>query len=101
MIPMLLVVGSLVPASDSPELATATPTPRSLGASVHIRDQIQLGMTLREVQHLLGEPSRVQWGDGLGGEDTLRFAYDKLGVNVWFHRNENEGWRVKRFQPTK
>ena len=99
MIAMLLVVGSLVPASDSPELTTAPPQPRALGASVHVRDQIQLGMTVGEVQHLLGKPSGALWGVGPGGVERLRGTFNKVGLYVWY--KDNKVWRVTRFQPEK
>jgi hypothetical protein len=53
MIPMLLVVGNLVPASDSPEL-TAPPQPSAGGATARPWDLVRPGMTEDEVKRLLG-----------------------------------------------
>jgi hypothetical protein len=100
MIAMLLVVGSLVPASDSVELTTAPPQPGAVGVSVHVRDQIQLGMTVGEVQHLLGKPSGGLWGIRPGGAaERLRDTYDRVGLYIWY--KDKKVWRVTRFQPEK
>ncbi len=83
MIPMLLVVGSFVPASDSPELTT-TPVRSAVGATVTGWDLIRPGMTRDEVLRLLGKPSKVQmWGNTT--EVFFSDTYAKFGVIIRCH----------------
>jgi hypothetical protein len=56
MIPMLLVVGSLVPVSDSPNLTIAPARPAAMGAVVDVRNLVRPGMHIGEAQRLLGQP---------------------------------------------
>jgi hypothetical protein len=102
MIPMLLVLGSLVPASDSPEMTIAPRPPRAVGASVDVRDLIRPGMTTEEVQRLLGKPSR-EMAFGFGPAErpaVMGFQeYANAGVRV-----THGGWiitEVTHFRPVK
>jgi hypothetical protein len=61
MIPMLLVVGCLVPTSDSHGSVGAGES-RSAGAFVDVRVQIRVGMSIDEVRHLLAEPGPLPEG---------------------------------------
>jgi hypothetical protein len=100
MIPMLLVFGSLVPASDSPELTTTPPQPGAVGASVDVRDLIRRGMRTGEMKQILGKPTRES--EFLRGNlkgPSLSHEYERLGIVV-----ESDAGRVigvTRVKPTK
>jgi hypothetical protein len=99
MIPMLLVVGSLVPASDSPEL-TAAPSQRSaVGATVDVRDLIRRGMTTNEVRQILAVYPEPRVNAFLVGVIVERLTYEKAGIEVCgFDGIISE---VTRFKPTR
>ena len=100
MIPMLLVVGSLVPASDSPELTTAPPPPRAAGATVDVRDLVREGMRIDEMERLLGRPTKeIPFFRGSAPFPQFWHRYERFGIVV-----ESAGGRVvcvTRFTQTK
>jgi hypothetical protein len=96
MIPMLLVVGSLVPASDSAELTTAPPESRAIGASLDVRDLIRPGMTTDEMRRLLRTNSLV---DLVRIQDVEWWRYERLGIKVECQRGRVT--EVIRFKPKK
>jgi hypothetical protein len=95
MIPMLLVVGSLVPASDSPGLAAA-PRASAVGVSVRAANQIKLGMTIDQVDRLLG---KVKPEELVVGPSEVFHVYRSAGV--WIELVGQKVVQVHRFNPTK
>jgi len=100
MFPMLLVVSSLALASDSPELTLVAPQPSAAGATVHVVDLIQKGMTIDEVERLLGKPDLVA---GVlirpGQPDVTEGWYLKAGALVTFW--DGKVRLIHRFEPRK
>jgi hypothetical protein len=101
MIPLLLVVGSLIPASDSAELTTAPPPPSAAGAFVDVRDLIRPGMGKDEVERLLGNATTEGGiGAGAGGRNVSGYQeYARLGL--WVVYTYERVSKVTRVKPKK
>ena len=95
MLSMLLVVGSLVPASDSPEVTTDAPQPSVANTSLERWGLIRRGMIMDEVTLILGthtltttfvRPVRIGKKEVL--ELLIQWDYWKTGVSVSFFKGK-------------